>query len=325
MVDSTPFLTRTWDFLKKPLVSLAFRVGLSVLLLVFLFRLAVVEKIVDVFSRISLGYLGLYFVLYFLAVGLMAIRWRYLLKAWDIERTFSVLFRWIMVGLFLNNFLPGGLGGDAFRLYSGSQDTSRTEDIAATIFYERFLSYTSLVLLGLVALILRANFSGDRLFWFLLGGIFLALIALFALLAFAGFRDMLARFIDQSPGIQKLGLKKWLDSFRFRVHHPFMLPGVFAISFLIQFVQVFIFHLIALALRLPVQMSDLFLFVPLLYLATIIPVSVNGIGIRETVFVFFASRWGISQADAVGFSLTVFTLGLVGSLVGGPLYWVSRK
>ena len=325
MVDSTSFLIRTWVFLKKPLVSLAFRVVVSALLLVLLFRLAVVEKIADVFSRISLGYLGLYFVFYFLAVGLMALRWQYLLKAWDIERSFRALFRWLMVGLFLNNFFPGGLGGDAFRFYAGSQDTGRTQDIAATIFYERFLSYTSLVLLGLGALILRANFSGDRLFWYLLGGIFLALVALFVLLSFAGFRAMLARLIDHFPGIQKLGLKKWLDSFRFRVHHPLMLPGVFAISFLIQFVEVFIFHLIALALRLPVQMSDLFLFVPLLYLATIIPVSVNGIGIRETVFVFFASRWGISQADAVGFSLTVFTLSLVGSLVGGPFYWVSRK
>jgi hypothetical protein len=131
--------------------------------------------------------------------------------------------------------------------------------------------------------------------------------------------------VERHPRLDRLGLKKWLDSFRFRVHHPSMLAGVFVISFLIQFVDVFMFWLIGQAIWLPVRVSDLLLFVPLLYLAVLIPVSFNGIGIRETVFIFFASRWGISQADAVGFSLTVFTLGLVGSLLGGLLYWISRK
>jgi len=324
-MDHVSSLTRVWDFLKKPLVSLVLRVAVSGLLLFFLFRLAVVEKIADVFSRVSLNYLLLYFAFYFLGVGLMAIRWQYLLKAWDIQQGFGVLFQWIMTGLFLNNFFPGGLGGDAFRLYSGSQDTGRTEDMAATIFYERVLSYGSLVILGLASLTLRADFSRDRLFWLLLGGIFLALTGVFALLSFAGFRETIARFMERHPRLQRPRLKKWLDSFRFRVHHPLMLAGVFAISFLIQFVDVFMFWLVGQAIWLPVNVSDLLLFVPLLYLAVLIPVSVNGIGIRETVFVFFASRWGISPADAVGFSLTVFTLGLAGSLVGGPLYWVSRK
>jgi len=324
-MDHVSSLTRIWDFLKKPYVSLVFRVVVSGLLLFFLLRLAVLEKIADVFSRVSLAYLALYFTFYFLGVVLMAIRWRYLLKAWDIRQDFGVLFRWIMTGLFINNFLPGGLGGDAFRLYSGSQDTGRTEDMAATIFYERVLSYGSLVILGLISLTQRADFSGDRLFWLLLGGIFLALTGVFALLSFPGFRERIARLMERHPRLQKRGLKKWLDSFRFRVHHPPMLVGVFVISFLIQFMDVIMFWLIGQAIWLPVNVSDLLLFVPLLYLAVLIPVSVNGIGIRETVFVFFASRWGISQADAVGFSLTVFTLGLVGSLVGGPIYWFSRK
>lgn len=324
-MEQTSSRTRIWDFLKKPSVSLALRVIVSGLLLFFLFRLAVVQKIADVFSRISPLYLALYFIFYFLGVVLVVTRWQYLLKAWDIQRGFGVLFRWIMTGMFLNNFLPGGLGGDAFRLLSVSQDTGRTEDAAATIFYERVLSYSSLVILGLASLILRANPYRDWLFWLLLVGISLALMGLFALLSFPGFREWTAQIVDRHPRLQKIGLKKWLDSFRFRVHHPVMLPGIFAFSLLIQFVDVFSFYLIAQAIQIPVQLGDLFLFIPLLYLALLIPLSINGIGIREAVFVFFASQWGISQADAVGFSLTVFTLGLAGSLVGGPVYWMSRK
>ena len=101
-------LSRLWEFLKRPVVSLALRVAVSGILLFFLFRLAVVEKIADVFSRISLPYLALYFLFYFLGVVLMAVRWRVLLQAWDIEQGFALLFRRIMTGLFLNNFFPAG-------------------------------------------------------------------------------------------------------------------------------------------------------------------------------------------------------------------------
>ena len=78
------------------------------------------------------------------------------------------------------------------------------------------------------------------------------------------------------------------------------------------------------AIQLPVKFSDLLLFVPLLYLAILLPLSVNGIGIRESVFVLFAASWGITSADAVAFSLTVFALNLAGSLIGGVIYWFDR-
>jgi uncharacterized membrane protein YbhN (UPF0104 family) len=115
-----------------------------------------------------------------------------------------------------------------------------------------------------------------------------------------------------------------MHSFRFKVRHPGMLFGVFLLSFLIQFADVFAFRVVGSAIQLPVKLIDLLLFVPLLYLAILLPLSFNGIGIRESVFVMFASSWGITSADAVAFSLTVFALNLAGSLVGGIIYWFDR-
>jgi uncharacterized membrane protein YbhN (UPF0104 family) len=126
------------------------------------------------------------------------------------------------------------------------------------------------------------------------------------------------------PFAEKLRLKNWVHSFRFKVSHPGMLTVVFLISFLIQFADISLYRLVAAAIQLPVEFSDLFLFVPLLYLAVLLPLSLNGIGIRESVFVIFSASWGISSADAVAFSLTVFTLNLAGSLVGGIIYWFDR-
>lgn len=318
-------LTKVKDFLEKPSVLFAFRLLISGLLLFILFRLSVVENIASVFTRLDPVYLLAFYSLYFLGVGLQVLRWKYLLGAWDLHLGFGLLWKWSMTGLFLNNFLPGTLGGDAFRLYSSSRHAGRMEDIAATIFYERILGYGSLVTLGVISLAIRANYADDRLFWWLLGTIFLAIAVVLAFLTLPGFGRRVDDIMERSVLVQKTRLKDWFNSFRFKVHHPGNLVGVFLISFLIQFADVFAFLLVARSIRLPVQLSDLFLFVPLLYLAVLAPFSVNGIGIRETVFVFFASWWGISQSEAVAFSLTVFTLNVAGSLVGGPIYWIDRR
>jgi uncharacterized protein (TIRG00374 family) len=323
-MDIVSFLSRVWNFLKKPTVSLTLRVIVSGLLLAYLIKLSVFTQIAQAFSRINPLYLLAFFLLYFFSVSLQSLRWKVLLRAWDVEQRWVVLFRSIMTGLFLNNFLPGSLGGDAYRLYSGRRDTGKVEAVAATIFYERVLSYASLVTLGLVVLSMRFDLASDWLFWLLLGGVFLALTGITAVSTLPAFGRWAESFVSRFPFAEKFRLKDWVHSFRFKVSHPGMLAGVFIISFIIQFSDIFSFRLVATAIQLPVRLTDLMLFVPLLYLAILLPLSVNGIGIRESVFVIFSTSWGITSADAVAFSLTVFALSLAGSLVGGIIYWFDR-
>jgi glycosyltransferase 2 family protein len=323
-MESSTSLSRLWEFLKKPAVSLALRVTVSVLLLAYLIRLSALNDITRAFSRIDPLYLLGFFALYFSSVFLTSVRWRILLRTWDIASRLGTLLRYILTGLFMNNFLPGSLGGDAYRLYSGGRDAGKLDAVAATIFYERVLSYGSLVTLGLVALSIRADLTSDLTFWLLLGGVFLALTGLTAVSTLPAFGRWAEKFVSHFPFAERLCLKDWVHSFRFKVRHPGLLLGVFLLSFLIQFMDIFAFRLVGAAIQLPVKFSDLLLFVPLLYLAILLPLSVNGIGIRESVFVLFAASWGITSADAVAFSLTVFALNLAGSLVGGIIYWFDR-
>lgn len=299
---------------------------ISGFLLIFLFtKLDVVEKITSTFHRINISYLLAYFLLYVVAISFQVLRWQYLLQAWDIQQKYSNLFRWTMTGLFLNNFLPGGLGGDAFRLYSSTRNSEKIEYSASTIVYERILSYGALVIMGLVSLVFRGQFFDDRLFWILLGIVFLGIVSIFLIPVIPGIRKLIDWMSQRYSIIKKARLIDWFDSFRFKVHHMGELVIISLISFLIQFMDICAYFLVAKALWLPVQFSELFLFVPLLNLAILIPLSVNGIGIRETVFVFFSSMWNISQADAVAFSITIFSLNLIGSLIGGPMYWMERR
>lgn len=323
-MENASSLSRAWNFLKKPAVSLALRILVSGLLLAYLIKLSAFTEIAQAFSRINPLYLLVFFLLYLMSVSLQSLRWKVLLKAWDIEQRWIVLFRNIMTGLFLNNFLPGSLGGDAYRLYAGGRDTGKVDAVAATIFYERVLSYGSLVTLGLVVLAMRFDPASDWTFWLLLGSVFIALTGITAVSTLPAFGRWAENFVSRFPFAERMRLKDWVHSFRFKVSHPGILAGVFLVSFLIQFTDIFSFRVVAAAIHLQVKFTDLMLFVPLLYLAILLPISFNGIGIRESVFVLFASSWGITSADAVAFSLTVFALNLAASLVGGVIYWFDR-
>jgi hypothetical protein len=322
-MDSTSVPSRIWNLLRKPAISLTLRVAISGLLLLYLARLSAFTGMAQAFRRIQPLYLLAFFLLYFASVSLQSLRWAYLLKTWDVSRKFHVLFRSIMTALFLNNFLPGSLGGDVYRLYAGGRGTGKVEAVGATIFYERLLGYGSLVTLGLIALSIRADPARDWVFWLLLGGALLGLLVLSSLPSVSWFGRLAQALMERSSLARKLRLTDWLTSFRFKVRHPGILAGLLVMSFLIQFMDLFSFWLVAAALQLPVRLEDLLLFVPLLYLAILLPVSFNGVGVRETLFVLFSSMWGISSANAIAFSLTVFTLGLAGSLVGGVLYWFA--
>jgi glycosyltransferase 2 family protein len=323
-MDNESSLSRIWNYLKKPAISISLRVALSGIVLLYLVRISAFSGIALAFSRIKPAYLLGFFLLYFLSLGLQSLRWKYLLKMWGVTRYFVALFRSIMIGLFLSNFLPGSFGGDLYRLYAGGRDTGQVEAVGATIFYERLFSYGSLVTLGLVALSIRSDFDQDWLFWLLLGGALLGLLILSALFSISAFERWAQSFIERISFARKLRLTDWLKNFQFRAGHPRNLVAVFLISFLIQIMDVSCFRLVSIAIQLPVKFNDLLLFVPLLYLAIMMPISFNGIGVRETVFVIFSSIWRIASADAVAFSLTVFALNLAGSLVGGIIYWFDR-
>jgi len=59
---------------------------------------------------------------------------------------------------------------------------------------------------------------------------------------------------------------------------------------------------------------------PLVAILTILPISFNGIGIREGGFIYFLGLKGISAEKALTLSLSFFAIQVVASLIGGLAY-----
>ena len=73
----------------------------------------------------------------------------------------------------------------------------------------------------------------------------------------------------------------------------------------------------------PVTIWDLSIIVPISFIVQMIPVSVNGFGVREATFAFYFARLGLPVQSAVLVSLTATALMMVFSLSGAAIY-VSR-
>jgi hypothetical protein len=74
------------------------------------------------------------------------------------------------------------------------------------------------------------------------------------------------------------------------------------------------------ALSLAVPLSAVAVFVPLVSLAGMVPVSVNGLGVREALYILLFGQIGVSPESSVSLALVYLAVTVVASLPGGLVY-----
>jgi len=112
-----------------------------------------------------------------------------------------------------------------------------------------------------------------------------------------------------------------LERFRER---PGALASAFAGALVVQMLLVVFYAAVGYALGVHVGVSDLAVVVPVSLVAQMLPVSVNGLGVREATFSFYFSRIGLPIESALLVSLIAAAVIMVFSLSGAAVY-VSRR
>jgi hypothetical protein len=103
---------------------------------------------------------------------------------------------------------------------------------------------------------------------------------------------------------------------------------IFAFAMVVQALRVVTHIVVAFGLGIALtgeQALQLFVLVPLLGILIALPVSVNGIGIRESASAVTFTFAGIAAHDAVAMELTAYLVQVSFSLVGGWLFWRGRR
>jgi glycosyltransferase 2 family protein len=252
-------------------------------------------------------------------------RWHLLLGAQGVDIAVSRLISSYLVALFFNNFLPSNIGGDVIRIRDSSRDAGSMTLATTVVLVDRALGLIALVLIAASGASLAAEGGRQAALpilpaWLWAGFLLGAGVSAPAVLAPTGFGRLLQPLRVFHP--------EWIDNriekltsvlSRFR-ETPAALASCFGGAVFVQAATVAFYITVAHALSIGIGPWDLAVIVPLSFVIQMVPVSINGFGVREATFTLYFSRLGLPIESALLISLVPTALVMLFSLSGAAVY-----
>jgi uncharacterized membrane protein YbhN (UPF0104 family) len=300
------------------------RLAVSVALLAFLFSTIDTGALWASARRASVPWLAIALLVYFVNVLASVWRWHLLLETQSVHMPRRALLSSYLVGCFFNNFLPSNIGGDVVRIRDTAR-AARSRTLATTIILvDRGLGLMGLVLVAAVGATAVSNLQGHASpIWplWLWAGFFIGAAATApAVIAPGGVGRLLQPLTVVHPtwvGDRIDLLTSALGRFRER---PASLVSCFGAAVIVQGLLVLYYVAVARAFAIDIAVWDLAVLVPLSFVLQMLPVSVNGFGVREASFAFYFRQLGLPTQSAILLSLMATGLSMLFSLSGAALY-----
>lgn len=269
---------------------------------------------------------GVAILIYAIVVLLSTLRWKILLDALGSSPTFKALCQSYMVATFFNNFLPSNVGGDVVRVRDAAKAAgSHTASLTVAVL-DRVIGFVALYSIAAAAFI----FGGPRVRG-LAGArvILLGLTAVFVVLGGIFLRSGMVTAVTERLGLRRFpwayekfeSVQAAVNAYRAR---KAALIEAFLLSLVLQFLGISYFFMVARALKIPLEFGAALLMVPLCTLIQAIPISFNGWGLREGVYVVYFTQVGLPRESALAFSIVAAGLVVLLS-ISGLFVWLSRR
>jgi len=298
---------------------------ISIGILGYLLYLTRVENFFLRLQRLSFGFIVFAWFYYVSCQWLSAYRWQLFLKVKQIEVPLSRLFSFYMVGMFLNNVMPGAVGGDIAKSYDLYKYTNQSKYAVLSVFLERFTGFIGISLIGVLAMLIGFRETQSPLaFWAVFGtALFLTCItvAIWYPPLSRRVRVIALKFFPKTIGEKLDPLYEALSGYR---EHPNTLFRAIALSVLLQLMMALYYSLTANALGIPIDMKYFILFLPLVTLISVAPISLGGLGVKEATMVLLFAEVGVSAPDVLAVSLTVHILNTLLSFWGGAILFFRK-
>ncbi len=299
--------------------GLILRVIVSVGILAWLGSQMDWTHVAEAFRELHWGYWIAAVGLYVVCQLMCCVRWMWLSRPLGFQQSLTRFSSIYFVGMFFNLFLPTSVGGDAVRAVYLANGSGRKMAALLSVLLDRVSGVVVLVGLACFA----AAFSPielPRQFRFAIYGIASCVgIGLLSL-------PVLARIAQTLPEKNKIRrmigrLRQSLAVLRSR---PDILVGTTLISIVVQVLNAVLVWLIGLALNLDVPAVYYGVAAPMVTLVTLIPISLNGMGLREGGMVLFLGPAGATPANAVTLAFLWFLAQTTASLFGAVIYLLGH-
>jgi len=270
------------------------KIAISLLLVYFVFTKVDFGAVWGILQKSHPGFIGLALLFFIASKVISAFRLNLYFHQLGVFLTQKSNLKLYLLGMFYNLFLPGGIGGDAFKGYLIRKKFEvRTKKIIAVLLLDRLSGMLLLFVYAcLLAVGLKYRFLSDYRILFGLG-------IVLSILAF------------------------WLLNKRFFGYvFPVFWTSI-GYSALVQALQLISLYFILCALSIENHMlTYLFIFL-ISSIVSVIPLTIGGIGSREVTFYYGALWLGLNQDTSIGISMAFFLITAFVSLLG--VYFHFKK
>ena len=314
--------------MKKILVTL-FQLAATIAVLYWVYhdpekRAQMVEALKNAqYQWVAIGILA-----YVLVEIAAAFRWHVLLKVQGIHLSLPRLSGLFLIGMFYNQFLPGGTGGDIIKSYFLLKETpDKKAGALLAVIFDRFIGLVALIAITGALISLRYDFLSKttetrwllRFLLVLLGASILGLLSTFVISGFNLFHSLPKKF----PGREKL--IEISAAYHLYAHHWRATLAAFGASIVAHLATFATFLCVAYSLRANVKIVDFFAVMPIERTISAMPISFAGIGWREKVLqIMLHGLCGVPEATAILIGSLSFLVVLICCLPGAIVYFFYK-
>ena len=275
------------------IIKLLLKLGFTVLLIYLVFQKIDIRQVKSVFLQSEPGFIVAAWLCYFISQVVSSWRLLGFLHCIGLEPGFGFNFRLYMLGMFYNVFLPGGIGGDGYKIYILRKKFQHpTRKIFVSLLLDRVSGLWAICFLAVALTFFLPSFK-TKVWWPVIlaaGSIVYYVVYKYA------FRAYLVNLIKAHAKAILVQSLQLLSVFFILLSQNFEgNPSTYLFSFLLS------------------------------SLATVVPVSIGGLGIREFVIVHAAAFFNLDQPLAVFTTLCFYVLSTLSALTGAWFVYRSKE
>lgn len=308
----------------KPKIILLLKLLVSAGLIGYFLMRIDTERFVETLLSADFSLIAVALAIYLGSQVISVLRWTLLVRALGIVTPFKDMLSYYLIGMFFNLFAPGTVGGDVSRVYYLVKHQERDEQTRAlpmvraaiSVLMDRAIGMVVLVWIGATALLLFPDYpvpfpiravTLSLALTFVVCGVMLPILS--RLLPAAG-TSIIAKF--------RLVLRSYSS------HWDAIVQGIL-LSLIVHLIQAWMHVVMGRALNLMIPFSFCLIVYPLVGTFAAIPISLNGIGLREGGYVLMLGLIGVTTENGIAFGLLLFIIVGLDSLIGGVVFLIKKS
>jgi len=310
-----------FEIFKKIFKSRLFRLVFSVVLIYFAFKKVDIVELFREIRNVPFWFVLVNVIFSLLIVVLISVRWSLLLFPKIRIKTILTFTRANFLATFYSLFFSTAVVGEVAKwiVIDGEYPKIAKTKILGSVILDRFIGFSIFMIFGLISAIIGRN-SGlvipETVFYLLI----ISGVACFVVYFIIYFFDA-SKILPNFTLLHKLD-----DAFElFRDKNRIQIVKCLFVSVLTELSYILQIWFVAWQFGVNLSLFAVFVFVPIVSMILILPISIGGFGAREQLYLFFFSQFGSSNESILLMSAFLGILGVINSLFGGILLFFDKE